>query len=533
MPQITVNGRAVTVDDSFMKLSPEEQNSTVEEIASSMPQQSYAEKAISAATAPIANISSHYSEIKSGGLAKIREALAAMRAEGVRMGQEAKSQGIALTPGGPIIPAAVPSVVNPSPAVSALSGMAQGATAVAGAPLGAPFRSIVSQPIEDVTHGYLPREGTEFIGAMVAPELATPALNAAARFARNRVAREPLALKPEELKASAAHNFNAPEVTETTLHPQAVQQFYEGLPATLETKGHATDVIAPQTYAQVGQYARRAAGQQEPITINQLRDQRAVLQGIAQTSTVPKERAAATTAIKSLDEFIANPQFANFPGLRGEATGSGAEATTALETARGNYATAMSLEKLDRKQFIKELRAASSDSGLNTGNRLRQGIVELMANERTFRNLKPEVRDAMENVVRGNAGEDTVRFLSNILGGGGGIGNTGVRFVGAKLAGPLGAFLPEVGTALRILSNRMTVQEFDKLRTLIASNSPLGKSIKNAMEGYAKNAEFTLSSRWNPTSLAPVKASADVLARELNKAGIQFGPIPVPAQNKE
>lgn len=37
MPTLTVNGRAVTVDDSFTKLSPAEQNATVDEIAKSLP----------------------------------------------------------------------------------------------------------------------------------------------------------------------------------------------------------------------------------------------------------------------------------------------------------------------------------------------------------------------------------------------------------------------------------------------------------------------------------------------------------------
>src|SRR5688500_18863584 len=39
MPSLTVNGRTVTVDDSFLKLSPDEQNATVDEIAKSLPQQ--------------------------------------------------------------------------------------------------------------------------------------------------------------------------------------------------------------------------------------------------------------------------------------------------------------------------------------------------------------------------------------------------------------------------------------------------------------------------------------------------------------
>jgi hypothetical protein len=44
MPKLTVNGQQVTVGDEFMKLAPEQQNSTVDEIAKSLPQQSQPEQ---------------------------------------------------------------------------------------------------------------------------------------------------------------------------------------------------------------------------------------------------------------------------------------------------------------------------------------------------------------------------------------------------------------------------------------------------------------------------------------------------------
>jgi hypothetical protein len=40
MPTLNIGGRKVTVDDSFMSLSPDQQNATVDEIASSFPKTS-------------------------------------------------------------------------------------------------------------------------------------------------------------------------------------------------------------------------------------------------------------------------------------------------------------------------------------------------------------------------------------------------------------------------------------------------------------------------------------------------------------
>lgn len=47
MPVLNIRGQRVTVDDSFMKLSPEEQNATVEEIARSLPQPKSSEGSMS------------------------------------------------------------------------------------------------------------------------------------------------------------------------------------------------------------------------------------------------------------------------------------------------------------------------------------------------------------------------------------------------------------------------------------------------------------------------------------------------------
>lgn len=529
MPQITVNGRQVTVDGSFLRLSPEQQDATVEEIASSVPQPTATERAILAATAPVKAIPSNYNEFVAQGAAKMKNALAALRAEGARMAEQAGSSSIALTPGGTVVPAAIPSVLNPVPAGKTLWNLASGATEIAGAPVAAAYRSIVSQPLENVSHGYLPKEGTEFIGAMAAPELAAPVIRAASNLVRNRLAARPVELTPAELQASAAGHFNAPEVQDVTLHPQAVQQFYENLPKTLETKGHATEVVAPQTYRQVEQYGKSAGATQAPMTIEDLKNQRTIFQGIAQKSSVPQERSAASAAINAIDEFVANPRFANFPA-RAEITGSGEEAAKALAMGRGDIAAGKSLERLDRKQFIKELRAAATGSGMNIGNSLRQGLVEIMADERSYRNLKPEVRDAIENVVRGTPSENAVRLLGNVLGGGGGIGNMGVRAIGGHVAGPVGYLLPDVGTALRLLSNRMTLEEFDKLRTLIASNSPLARSVQNAMSQYAKAGQSVATGISAAVSVPRINSLATKLSQVLKQAGIQSRPIPVPAQ---
>lgn len=152
-----------------------------------------------------------------------------------------------------------------------------------------------------------------------------------------------------------------------------------------------------------------------------------------------------------------------------------------LREADKNWAVVKANESLDKRTARAELRAAGENSGLNLGNRIRQNVTNyLLSNEAKY--LTKEQRDALEKVVRGTASQNLVRWASNLMGGGGGLGST-VLGLGGVAAGtytgnPELAFLPVGGVGARVLSNRLTAGQAAKAAASIRSSSPYGQSLR-------------------------------------------------------
>lgn len=167
MPTLNIEGRRITVDDSFLKLAPEQQNATVEEIARSF------------FVAPKQEATGANAEPADHGLSE-RQKLSPLQKAALpvtsypetyqRMNQEARDQ----------ISAGVDQMMNPDslidPKAHGISDILTGAGKAAlgglgyvASPISAAYRTTLGQPVEDVTG--IPREYTEF-----AAQLATPGL---------------------------------------------------------------------------------------------------------------------------------------------------------------------------------------------------------------------------------------------------------------------------------------------------------------------------------------------------------------------
>lgn len=149
-----------------------------------------------------------------------------------------------------------------------------------------------------------------------------------------------------------------------------------------------------------------------------------------------------------------------------------------LKEADKNYAAVKANEALDKKLARAELRASGENSGLNTGNRIRQNVANyLLSNEAKY--LSAENKKTLESVVKGTATQNAIRFASNLLGGGGGVGSV-VLGLGGAAAGqysghPELALLPVAGIGLRLGANRLTGQQAKRAAETIRARSPLGQ----------------------------------------------------------
>lgn len=144
-----------------------------------------------------------------------------------------------------------------------------------------------------------------------------------------------------------------------------------------------------------------------------------------------------------------------------------------------NWSAVRANEALDKKIARADLRAAGADSGLNLGNKIRQKVADyLVSNEARY--LSAENKAELEKIVRGTWTQNGMRLLSNMMGGGGGIGSTlvglGSAATGQATGHPEMAALPIGGLGLRLATNRSVAGQAARAAQGIRARSPMGQA---------------------------------------------------------
>jgi hypothetical protein len=259
------------------------------------------------------------------------------------------------------------------------------------------------------------------------------------------------------------------------------------------------------------------------------------LNRIPKTEATQTDRASASILKRALNDFVENPPpGAVLPGTERAA----AQASTLARNARGDYGAYKRAQALNELISNAQNTAGATHSGLNLQNELRKGV-------RTFAKEKagespaskagfiPDETAALRGYARGTNLTNLMRYGSNALGGGGGIGapiaaaayGTGGGIAGQYFkddpgtAGAVGLMAPVLGTGLRLLGNRRANSEIQAMRDLIARRSPLF-DYRASMSGTVPG----------PGSPRTAKAARDALALELMK---QAQPTRVPIDTSD
>ncbi len=227
---------------------------------------------------------------------------------------------------------------------------------------------------------------------------------------------------------------------------------------------------------------------------------------------------AATKAIEAIDDFIRN---AGSESVYGSPTQGGfgvalagqdfapidaaankalaAKASQAVETARGNAAAGFRSDRIADLEDVMGLRAHAANSGKNIDNTGRSKLVSLLVNSggKGVRGFNAAEKQAVREIIEGTELKNALRRVGNMLGGGGGLGQTLTTFGPAAMVGTAGggvgptiaAMAPGfVGAAAKAASNRMTKAEIKALGELIRSRSPLANATGGAQQVYAPGA---------------------------------------------
>jgi hypothetical protein len=316
------------------------------------------------------------------------------------------------------------------------------------------------------------------------------AIPGVARAAAKKV--NPKVPTAQELKAAGAADINAAKNSGLDITASSVGDWSRKVQNDLFNSGiHPVD--APNTFAKLKELENAPSG--SFATASGLQSLRESLGVTAQNfnPNAAKDQLAASRAIKGLDEFIPNVN------PKDVLAGTPSAASELFKRGRANYGAAMRSNDLtgtlDRANTgileRAEVRAQAANSGRNLDNTIRSKVASLLEKPKEVSGFNDAELEALNSVVSGGPARNTARYVGNLFGGGGGIGQSGVAALGAgggaAVGGVPGALVggvapAVVGSGSKAIANALAKRSLNKADELIRMRSPLFEEALRAAE---------------------------------------------------
>jgi hypothetical protein len=166
--------------------------------------------------------------------------------------------------------------------------------------------------------------------------------------------------------------------------------------------------------------------------------------------------------IQSIDDFIENASPTSISGVTGQT------ADYAIRTARKANTILRKSERLQDALEAARLRAAASGSGGNIDNAIRQELVRIVKDPRTF--TAAEIAQMEAIIMGGGKLQDVLRKLGKLSPSGSGL--MAALGIGGTMANPAAAVIPAVGLAAKAISDRTTQSGVQNLTNAVRSGAP-------------------------------------------------------------
>lgn len=489
MATLNIGGRKVTVDDSFMSLPPDQQAATVEEIASSFAPQAPAAPA-PPAPAPAApagprinplnvgisqGLTANFGdEIMAGMLTPIEMGIAAYQGTDRGKGIGDRISGAydrALTKERGIVKQAQTEAPIATGIGNVLGGITTGGTLMKGGATllkgGGSTGSMIGRgAAEGALYGAVAGAGEgEGANDRVAKALQGGAIGGAAGGALGAVSgglagRNSRAAAPavEELRAAKDAAYKAVDDAGVAFTPNAVTRIQDKVVRALTDIGYDP---ALQPGANVAlKRIQDLEGQNVTLTgLDSIRK-------IASNGYIPGNKSnnkAVSEIIKALDDVVQKPGAADI--LAGDAVQAGQTLTEARKLASQVFKQ----EKVADAVVRGERQAASTGSGGNTDNAIRQKLRVLLDKERGF---SAEEKAALETAIRGSSGQNLMRLVGKLAPQGNGLMMM-LQGGGAVASGGATIPLAVAGSGAKMLADRATGANVKVLDALIRSGGKM------------------------------------------------------------
>lgn len=262
------------------------------------------------------------------------------------------------------------------------------------------------------------------------------------------------------------------------LKPKPVATLADQIEQELTSRGW-TERNVPETYGVIRDLQDlHNAPASSTVTAGNFDTARQELLQAARNQANKREGGAAWTAIGKLDDYLSNvPQ--------GHVAAGDAQTASALfDEARGNWAAMKRLEMANGKVELGALNAETAHSGTNVDNAMRQAVKQLIRPNKYGKTLaeqhgfSDDEIGLMNDVAKGTLTRNTLRYVGNLFGGGGGFGQLGMTAAGMGLGYETGRpeflALPALGAAARYGAGRLAQSDAQRLLGQVARRSPLG-----------------------------------------------------------
>ncbi|EIM25755.1 hypothetical protein [Microvirga lotononidis] len=513
MATLTIGDKKVTVDDSFLSLSPEEQNATVEEIASSIGVKGAEQTAPTEDNRPwykkageaaddIVRIAADgltfgYADKLAGYLGG--EGTDAERAKTQAARDRAGSAGLATDIGATIVPGVglakagiTAARVVPGVAAKGAKGLAARSAAMAadGAALGA---LSATGHDTDVGDGALYGAIGGAVGNVAGEGIAKAVGKAAGAFSA-----APKIATSQELKEAAEAAYQKADDAGIVIAPKGLETLKGKVETQLAERGYL-----PALHPRIGaalQELDRIQGQ--PITLKGMDLFRRVASNAA-SSADASERAIAKKIIGEIDGFVGDLGYGDV------VMGDVREGVKALKEARELWTRIKKTEMVDDLKAKAQRRADSTGSGGNVDNAIRQNLRRILDDPKKARGFTKDERLALEAIVRGSTAQNIARLIGKLSPQGNGL-MAMLGLGGAAAFGPAALAVSGAGAGAKFLADRATPANVEKLSRIIRAGGDASatRAAPNALQVLADSERETIA-----RALSYYLATAPISAR--------------------
>lgn len=217
-----------------------------------------------------------------------------------------------------------------------------------------------------------------------------------------------------------------------------------------------------------------------------------------------EDAAAASSTIPKIDELIES-------------------AAPGMQEANKNWSAAQAAKAIDARIQKAEMGAAVNNSGMNIGNKIRQQAFQILNSPGARRGLQENELQMLKELAEGNPTRNTLRWFSNVFGGGGGLGAEITGDIASRHLGPIGWLLSPIGTALKHVEGHLTVKAANRISEAIRSRSPYGKALESSAQRW-NEAQDALASNPSPARYAAFSIASRNLANTMSVSGAKIDP---------